>query len=157
MKFFIGAYFFFLLRHADVAFVDQQWIGCRFEGAFFHFVRFLGIPYLRTEYLSFIILYDAGGPCRNAFAASAFPVHFQFVQVAVFQYVSREFQFPITVVFTFQAEFFLFLPAVESSNQKNLGSVGSPFTENPAAFSTMQTEVKVAGCKVRERLFSIIC
>ena len=93
---------------------------------------------------------DSVRVCRNAFTATTVPMYHQLVQVTVFHGISRKLDFPITVCFTLQTIFFFFFPIVKSSDHKDLGCVRRPFTENPTIVSTMQAEIEVSGCKIRQ-------
>ena len=82
---------------------------------------------------------------------------FHFVQVFVLDFAGRNLEFPIAgarnVV---AAEFFLFLPVAEITNQVNVQRIRCPFTEHPAASLFVQAVIKVSGGKIREFLFAVL-
>lgn len=132
-EFIIGAHFFCILRHADVAFVNHQRSDIGYKYFFLEFIGFGRFPYLSTENLSLLVLYDTVCPCRDTFSLSSFPVNFQFVELQVFYGFGGKGNFPVSAVAqTFQLECRFFFPVVEVTDQVNSCSVGRPFAENPS-------------------------
>lgn len=151
----VRTHLFRILCHTDVTLVNHQRRHIRRKALFLELVRFLRIPYLCTENLGLLILHHASSPRRNTFTASAFPIHFQFVQVAMLQGFFRKIDFPVTcLAHPFQAERRFLLPAVEVAYQIDFRRIRCPFTECPSFFCTMQTEIHVSGCKIRQCLFA---
>ena len=83
-EFGVGAHLFGILRHADVALVDEQGILLGTELGLFPDVGFLWGPYLSREYLGLLVLHHALGPGRNALAFSPIPLDMNLVKIAVF-------------------------------------------------------------------------
>ena len=79
----VRAYFFFVRAHADMAFVNHEGSGIGFEFLYLEFVGFFRIPDLRAEDFRLRVLHHAPDPCRNTFAASAFPFDPKFEQIPV--------------------------------------------------------------------------
>lgn len=55
--------------------------------------------------------------------------------------ICREFDFPNTIILTFQTVLFQFFPFIECAHNKYFCGVGCPFTENPAVSSTVKSEI----------------
>ena len=154
-EFIVRTNLFRILSHTDVAFVNHQRSHIRRKGLFLELIRFLRIPYLCTENLGLFILHNAGSPCRNTFTASAFPVHFQLVQVAVLHGLFRQIDFPVTrLAHTFHTESRFLLPVIEIAYQVDFRRIRRPFTEGPSLVCAVQTKIHVSGSKIRQRLLS---
>src|SRR3712207_2318135 len=147
-EFGIAAYLLFVLRHSDVAFVNQQRRSVRLERFLFESIRILGRPYLCAEYMSTFILNHIIGPCRNAFALSAFPIDVQLVQIAVMNSFFGEIDFPVSVFQLFQLISSLFFPVIECAYKINMCSVWRPFTGNPSLHCAMQSKIKIGRAHV---------
>lgn len=147
---------FGILRHTDMAFIDEQRACIDFEPVIIPDVGIFGSPDLRGENLCFVILNDALTPSGDAFTLAVIPAHIHFVQVAVFEFISGEFEFPVTVFEAFTAIRLVFLPAVEVADQINICGVRSPFAEDPAVLCTVQPEVEVSVGEIGEGTFSIL-
>ena len=134
--------FLCILRHTDVAFINQQGSRIGAESLLFPHVRLFGRPDLRTEDFGLFVLYHAAAPCRNTFAASAFPMYFQLIEVAVFEGVAAQFDFPVPgVLYPFQLVFRRFLPVIEIAYQIDFGGMGRPFAEYPPRSRAVQAEI----------------
>ncbi|EJX08615.1 membrane protein [gut metagenome] len=154
-KFIIGTYLFGILSHTDMAFINQQWIALWLESLLLEYIFLLGIPYLCAEDLGLFILHDTTAPCRNAFTASTFPIHLHLIEVEVLHGLSWQLDFPIArIAYRLEAVLFIFLPAIEITDEIDCRSIWRPFAEDPLTRSTMQTEVHVSVCKFRQGLFS---
>ena len=109
----VSADFLGVLRHADVAFINQKRFRIDFKAFVVPLVRLRRIPNLRGENFSFIVLNDALTPSGNTFALAVVPTNFHFVKVAVFHLIFREFEFPVAAFDFFATISLIFLPAVE--------------------------------------------
>ena len=141
-EFIVRPDFLCILRHTDVAFINQQGSRIGAESLLFPHVRLFGRPDLRTEDFGLFVLYHAAAPCRNTFAASAVPMYFQLVEVAVFEGVAAQFDFPVPgVLYPFQLVFRRFLPIIEIAYQIDFGGMGRPFAEHPPRSRAVQAEI----------------
>ena len=151
----VCSHLFRILCHTDVALINHQWRHIRRKTLFLELIRFLRIPYLRTENLGLFILHYTSSPCWNTFAASTFPIHFQLVQVAMLHGLFRQIDFPVArLADPFQAESLFLLPSVEITHQIDFGGIRSPFPESPSFVGAMQSEIKMACRKVRQCFLS---
>ena len=75
----ISSYFFFLLCHTDMAFVDKQRIRIRFKCTLLNFIWLFRCPDLCTENLGMFVLYHSCCPGRNTFSTTTFPMYNEFV------------------------------------------------------------------------------
>ena len=154
-KLIVCAHLFSVLRHADMAFVNQQRGGVGLERLFLKHVFLFGSPHLCAEYLCVVVLHHAAAPSRNALAFAAFPVHFEFVEVLMFEGFRRELEFPVARVFeALKGIFFVFLPAVEIAYEINRRGIGCPFADYPTLFRLVQAEIQMAVGKFRERFLA---
>ena len=80
---FVSSYTLSILSHTDMAFVNKERIALGFELRLLPLVFFLWRPNLSRENLGFFVLHYATHPRRNTFAATAFPIYFEFVEVAM--------------------------------------------------------------------------
>ena len=71
----VGAHTLTLLRHANVAFVDEQRLGIGYKAFHFPFIWSFRSPHLSREYLGFLILHHTCSVCRNAHTGTPFPTH----------------------------------------------------------------------------------
>ena len=97
-------------------------------------------------------MHDATRPSRNALALSPIPPHFHLVELAVFQGVFGQFQFPVSRFGdAFRLVLRRFLPVVEVADEIDFRRIRRPLAENPALSRLVQTEIEVAGSKFTER------
>ena len=96
-EFIVGAHRFFVLRHADVALIDKQWVDRRHEIVDLKLIRLFRAPHLCGENFSHIVLHHPSGIGRDSFAPAAIPMHVQFIQIAVREGTQRQMNFPIAV------------------------------------------------------------
>jgi len=78
-EFIVCAYFFLLLCHSNMTFIDQQRIRSRLKCLFLEFIWLFRCPDLCAEYLGLLVLHHTCSPCRNAFTLSAIPIHIQLI------------------------------------------------------------------------------
>ena len=149
----VSRYFFFGTGHSDVAFVNEQGfcIGHKFihlelEGIF-------RIPNLSTEYFRMLVLNNSACPCRDALTRAAFPFHYQFVKLQVLHCRFGQLNFPNTIFKLSELIFFVFLPVVEITNQKNSRGIGCPLSENPAIGSMMKSKIQITRCEIGKTAF----
>ena len=94
-------------------------------------------------------MYHAIGIRRDPLAETSFPIHMEFVQLAMFERFGRQSQFPITGIFdTLQFIVGVFLPVVTVADQEDAGGVGCPFSEDPILSCTMQSEIVMSQGKI---------
>ena len=154
-KFVVSAHLFSILRHTDMAFVNQQRGGVGLERLFLKHIFLFGCPYLCAENLCVVVLHHAAAPCGNALAFAAFPVHFEFIEVLVFEGFCGELEFPVAGVFeALESIFLVFLPAVEIAYEINGRGIGRPFADYPTLFRLVQTEIQMTVGKFRERFLA---
>ena len=85
-EFGVCAHFLFLRGHADVAFINKQWVDVRTENTLvLETVWLFRIPDLCTEDFCCLVLHHAACPSRDSFTFTTFPMDFQFVKVSVFE------------------------------------------------------------------------
>ena len=149
-EFLVGAYALFLLRHAYVAFVDEQRAGLRLEALYLEFIFAWRKPYLRRENQCLFVLHGASGVGRYALSAASFPMHHQLVEVAVLHRFFRQGDFPRSVADVRQLVAVGFLPVVERAYQVDCSGIRRPFAEHPSGLCLMQTEILVCVGKVNE-------
>ena len=156
LEFGVSADFFGVLRHTDMTFINEQRACVDFETVVVPNVRMFGCPDLRRKNFCLVVLNDTLRPSGDAFAFAVIPAHIHFVKVAVFELVGGQFKFPVTV-FEFLATISLvFLPTVEVADQINIGSVRSPFAENPTVGCFMKPEVEVTVGEIGQSLFAVL-
>ena len=152
----VRADFFRVLSHTDMAFINEQRACVDFETVIIPGVGVRGSPDLRGEDFCFVVLNDALSPRGDTFAFAVVPANIHFVEVAVFEFIGSEFEFPITV-FEFLATIgFVFLPAVEISDQIDVRRVGCPLTENPAVGGFVKTEIEMTVGEIGQCTFSVL-
>ena len=109
-------------------------------------------PYLGRENLGFVVLHYAVHPCGDAFAPASVPIDMEFVEVLVVHGIEGKDDFPDAAVVDFREGVILaFLPIVKFAHQVDLGSIGSPLTENPLGPFLVKTEIEVAGSHLNAR------
>ena len=79
----ISTHALFILSHAYVAFINQQWFG--FWHKFFHHppVFFFRCPHLGRKNMRLLVLHNARGISRNTFAAATVPGHQHLIQLSM--------------------------------------------------------------------------
>ena len=153
----VRAYLLCILSHADMALVNEQRTCIRFELVILPFILVLGLPHLGREYLCLLILNNTTHPSRNTLALTAFPMHAHLVQVSVLQSLLWQYQFPITAVAKFlEGIVSVFLPSIEIANKVYGRCIGGPLADNPVLAILVQTEIQIAGSKLRKGLLSIV-
>ena len=149
-KFLVRAYCLLVLRHTDVALVDEQRIDRRHEVVYLKLVGLFRAPNLRRENLSGVVLHHACGVGWDAFAPTAIPVHMQLKEVAVRHGAFRQVDFPVSVGESLHAVGFTLCPFVEWPHDVDVGGIWRPFTECPSIISAVQAIVIVGVCKIAE-------
>ena len=141
--------FGFLLRHADVALVDERSFGARRR--------------IVAETVAFVRRHEGGkaqgrGILRHvsriggdAFAGAAAPIGVFEVVHAASERVGGKFEFPRAVADRMEREAFFFVPSAEISDEEELFRVRSIFPEHPCAIiRAVQSVVFVRGGEVGE-------
>ena len=106
-----------ILRHAYVAFVDEQRISGGFKVGCLPCVRLLRTPYLSRENLSLIVLNHAVYPSRDALALTTFPIYMHLVKITMVDGSFVHHQFPVArSLNTLGGIFRPFFPIVEVTN-----------------------------------------
>ena len=144
-EFLIGTHTLAVLRHADVALVDEQRARVGHKVLDLELVGLFGCPHLGREDVGLLVLNHARGIGRDALAFSALPVHAQLVQVAVVHGALGQNDFPIAVVQPFQLVGGTLAPVIELADQINLSRIGGPFTEHPVAVGRAVQAIVVVG------------
>ncbi len=147
----VGAHLLRVLRHADVALIDEQGVGGWLELGHLPLVGILGSPCLRAEYLGVGILHHAVCPGGNALAVSAVPMDTQLEQAAMPEGLVLDLYFPVSrLCHTPHGMLGHLLPPVEVTYHIDACGVGGPLTQHPAVCHTVQTEIEIAVRKVGE-------
>ena len=69
----------------------------------------------------------------------------------------RELEFPVSCTLnTFSTILWRLFPVIEITNQIDISSIGSPFTEHPSTVSLMQTEILVAIGEITQGLLTVL-
>ncbi len=143
LEFGVGAHLLGILRHTDVALIDEQRILSRRELALVPAIG-LGRPHLRREYLRLLVLHHARGPGRNALALAALPFDVHLIEVAVLHCFLGQIDLPVTRVLNAAAAVFLtLLPLVEVAYEIDVGGVGCPLAESPARLGVVQAVIVI--------------
>ena len=135
-----------------MTFINHQWIYFGTEYFFSEFIRFFRCPNLSTEYLCLFVLNNTSCPCRNPLTFTTVPTDFQFIQITMLYSIRIEFHFPHSgrILHAIHPIIAILFPTIEISNNIDFFRIRCPFTEHPSSFSTVQTKIKITGCKVRK-------
>ena len=128
----VGADLLSILCHADVALIDEQRVGVGFEVLLFELIRLCRSPNLCRENLGVLVLHHTGCIGRNTLPFSTVPSDFQFEEVTMMHLARLEFDFPVSIVNASHLVCLVLLPAIEVSNEENLGGIGCPFAQHPS-------------------------
>ena len=150
-EFLVGSHFFCILRHTDVAFIDEEGLLFRTEALDLPFIGLGRIPHLCGEDLGLLVLHDALGPCRYAFSLTSLPVDGQLLEVLVVEFSQREFQFPVSgALDALEGISGIFFPSVEIADEIDFRGIGCPFAQHPLAGRGVKAEVEVTIGEVSE-------
>ena len=145
----VRAHLLSILRHTDVALIDEQRSGIWLESLLLPLILLFRSPHLSREYLGLIILHHSANPCWDALALTTIPLYKELEEVAVLESFSRKFYLPVLSVLQFLHGILLILfPVIEVAYEVNLGGIGSPLTEYPSLVSLMQTVIEIASSKL---------
>ena len=138
----VGSYLLRVLSHTDVALINEQRIALRAKSLDAKVIGFGRCPHLCGKDFGLLVLHYTAAPGGYAFAASAVPIDFHLVEIAVVQSLAGQCQLPVARrAYALQLKLGLLGPLAKVANQKNTRGVGSPFSENPSLCSLVQTEV----------------
>ena len=152
----IGTHLLLVLRHSDMALIDQERLRLRRQRLRHPTVRRLGRPHLCREDMRRIILHHAVGPGRYTLAFSTIPLDVHLIKLSVAQGVGRKREQPVVRVLDPTASVgLLLLPRTEVADEINVRGMGSPLSEHPPRIRPMQTEILIAIRKVGERLLAV--
>jgi len=90
LKLGIGTHFLCILRHAYMAFIDEQRILGWTERLHLPLVSLFRCPHLCREDLCPIVLHDTCSPCRDALALSPIPFHMHLKQISMLHGTDRK-------------------------------------------------------------------
>ena len=157
LKLSICAHLLSVLRHTDVAFVDEEWGSGWLESLLLPCVWFC-VPYLCREYLCLLVLHHSLCPSRNTLAVSAVPINVHFIKVAMLHSLSRQFELPVFgALYALCSILVALLPIVEIAYEIDVGSVRSPLAKHPSSTSSfVKSEIFVAISKIRESLLAVV-
>ena len=153
----IGPHLLLVLRHSDMALIDQERLRLRRQRLRHPTVRRLGRPHLCREDMRLFILHHAVGPGRYALAFSTIPLDVHLIKLSVAQGVDRKRELPVVRTLDTTASVGLMLfPRTEVADEIDIRGMGSPLSEHPTRIRPMQTEILIAIRKVGERLLAVV-
>ncbi len=144
-----------LLRHADVALIDEQGSGVGLEAFVVPCEGALGCMHLCREDMCVGVLLYACGVGRYAFAASAGPLYEHFIELTVGDGVGSESALPYArqpSAGTAKTVFRQGFPTREIADEGDCRGIGSPFAEYPrAVFLAVEAEIFMSVGEVAQR------
>ena len=78
-EFIVGAYFLSILRHTNMAFIDEEWAFAWFKILLFEGIRLLRCPNLCRENFCLFVLHHTSGIRRDTLTLSTFPINVEFI------------------------------------------------------------------------------
>ncbi len=145
----VRAHFLLILRHTDVALVNQERLCLWTQRLRPPTVRSLGRPDLGRKDMRLLVLHHTIGPSRDALSFPSIPLDVHFVELSVAQCSGGKRQLPVfRVLYAMAAISIKFLPPAEVTHKTDACGMGCPLTEHPSPVRSVQPEVFMAIGKV---------